>query len=1010
MVAEAGSITFRLTGDVARIKRDLVQLRGSTRKLSLDFAGLAAAITGLFLGISLAIRSVVRDFAPFEAAISRAGNIAGATGDEFKALSTRALELAETTKFTGTQAAKGMIVMATAGQDAVTIWDSIPAVLKLAAAGNLEVARAADIVTSAMAGFNIEVKDLTATNDILIGAVTKSKVSVETLGEALKFVGPVANALGISLQDTVVAIGKLGDAGIPSGLAGRALRKVLVSLIKPSDQTAESIKKAGIAFRNAKGDIKNFAGIVKELESASGDAEKVFTQAFGTRAISAVLALRNSGSEAFNKLSREIDNLGGVTDKLTNAQMATLEGRMNSLAARVESAKISIGEGLEPILFKMIETAKEAASTMKAFGEELGAVFKRMSPEKQQAFADLAVKLSLFAASVPGLLLVGFALAKIAAMAVGIAKLSLALGSVLISPPILIFTAGMLVAITLIGKFKEELKALFATDFEGGTKDFLQSLNEGLGNLRANIRRLGVEIAKPFRTPRQNALAFAGLARGRSISSEGFKVEGNKVINTISTTLDGIGKAAVGDLKDLAGNFQDGLGLVGDVLGKAGAALAPAALTNAAKQFKDMLKEVQEFINNALGRKGKGGGSVRPRSTPKGRTPLTEQNFTIEQEFTGLNAFMRGLKDAGASLAQFAKDNVPAIAQSLVGSAGKASTALKVLADSGGNWIAAIAALIGTIISETEIFKRLVVISDGFIGSLGELVDGVVSLTDAIDFMDDALVLLTKGINFVAKKLNTIGDTVTSALKKVGSKIGSFFNSVLGRDSTLEQSTSKVRLELDRFATSIRGVVNAVLDDIGGLGKSMAALVAQFITTGSIGQNAEQLSGFINDLTPEQREKFAEAARDKVEGLEVQLAAARNFGGTAEEIALLEFAVDQINAALLEAGVSISDTVDKMNEKTLNAPEGFKVALAKFRATEAAGALPDIGASHGILGGKEARQGGGATFTGDIHINGATDLQSLTNEIEREGQRRIIKNNGAFGVFANNPQLALQGA
>ena len=72
-----------------------------------------------------------------------------------------------------------------------------------------------------------------------------SNTSVELMGETLKYVGPVAGALGIEMDDLSVAIGLMGNAGIKGGQAGTALRAGLTNLVKPTKEMKVAMEKYG---------------------------------------------------------------------------------------------------------------------------------------------------------------------------------------------------------------------------------------------------------------------------------------------------------------------------------------------------------------------------------------------------------------------------------------------------------------------------------------------------------------------------------------------------------------------------------------------------------------------------------------------------------------------------------------------------------------------------------------------------------------------------------------------
>ena len=56
------------------------------------------------------------------------------------------------------------------------------------------------------------------------------------LGESFKYAAPVAGSIGISAEDTSVALGLMANAGIKASQAGTSLRTGLTNLAKPTKQ------------------------------------------------------------------------------------------------------------------------------------------------------------------------------------------------------------------------------------------------------------------------------------------------------------------------------------------------------------------------------------------------------------------------------------------------------------------------------------------------------------------------------------------------------------------------------------------------------------------------------------------------------------------------------------------------------------------------------------------------------------------------------------------------------
>lgn len=173
--------------------------------------GLTKALTLPLAGAGLASLKVASDF---EAGMSKVASLSGATGKDLKMLEQKAREMGASTKFSATEASEAMSYMALAGWDANEMAAGIEPTLKLAGAAGMDLARTSDIVTDTLSMFGLKAQDATKMTDMLAYTQAKSNTSVEQLGEALKYCGASANAMGYDIADTSALLGVLADSGL----------------------------------------------------------------------------------------------------------------------------------------------------------------------------------------------------------------------------------------------------------------------------------------------------------------------------------------------------------------------------------------------------------------------------------------------------------------------------------------------------------------------------------------------------------------------------------------------------------------------------------------------------------------------------------------------------------------------------------------------------------------------------------------------------------------------------
>lgn len=299
--------------------------------------------TSLTLPVTAFGAVTLKTAADFEFAMNRVRALTGATGGDFEALESKARELGATTQFTATQAAEGMQFLALAGFEANEILTAIPATLNLAAAGAIELGQAADIASNILTAFNRPTSDLGEIVDALTQTFTSSNTSLVQLGEAFKFVGPIAQAAGLDFNEVSASIGLLGNAGIQATLAGTALRGSITRLLKPTAAAQEALDRLGISVTDSNGNLLSLTEIVGKFESVGLSAADAMT-IFGLRAGPGFAALVSQGSKALAELTTELDNSAGRAEEVAEIQLEGLKGAFLELKSAFQEFQLALAD------------------------------------------------------------------------------------------------------------------------------------------------------------------------------------------------------------------------------------------------------------------------------------------------------------------------------------------------------------------------------------------------------------------------------------------------------------------------------------------------------------------------------------------------------------------------------------------------------------------------------------------------------------------------------------------
>lgn len=355
---------------MATVASLLVRIASDTSDLESGFSGAGKVIGGVGKQLTQTGKSLTKNVtAPiigigtaaviagsnFESAMSEVAAISGATGKEFDALRDQAKDLGATTMFSASEAAAGMGFLARAGFETTDILGAMPGLLDLAAAGNVDLASAADIASNIMSGFALSASEASSVSDVLAKAAASSNTNVEQLGTAMSFAAPIAKGLGLSIEETSAAIGIFSDAGIQGSRAGTALRGGLTRLTKPSKEAQELMEELGFSAFDTSGQFIGLEGVVGKLESATANMTQeqraqALATIFGQEAMSAWSALVDSGTDTLSGLTGELKNSEGFAAETAATMQDNLGGSLKELTSALEGAAIELSEVLIPAI------------------------------------------------------------------------------------------------------------------------------------------------------------------------------------------------------------------------------------------------------------------------------------------------------------------------------------------------------------------------------------------------------------------------------------------------------------------------------------------------------------------------------------------------------------------------------------------------------------------------------------------------------------------------------------
>ena len=332
-VLHIGADLTDLNSKLAQAKKGVSQTMGNIQKMG---AGMTAAVTAPIVALGA---SSFKTAAEFEQSMAKVAAVSGATGKEFQALEQDALRLGSSTSFTASEVSGLQLEFAKLGFTSDEITKVTEATLNLAKASGSDLARSAEVAGATLRGFGLEANETERVTDVMASSFSTTALDMESFAEAMKYVAPVANAAGISIEDTTAMLGSLANAGIKGSQAGTSLKRIMSELGSEGGSVSEKIK----------------------MLAAEGITMGSAMDEVGRNAQSALLVLGKSTGQT-DELAEAYRNSAGSAKSMAGIMDNTSVGAMARMQSAIEGAQIAFGKVLAPVVEKVAKFIETLAN------------------------------------------------------------------------------------------------------------------------------------------------------------------------------------------------------------------------------------------------------------------------------------------------------------------------------------------------------------------------------------------------------------------------------------------------------------------------------------------------------------------------------------------------------------------------------------------------------------------------------------------------------------------------
>jgi TP901 family phage tail tape measure protein len=282
----------------------------------------------------------------FDTAMSQVAATMGTTVDKIGNVKAKAEEMGRTTKYTATEAAEGMNILAQAGLSADEQISGIGTVLNLASAGAMSLEESASYTAGAVKGFGDSMSNASYYADLMAKGATLANTDVRGLGEAFSGSAATAKNYGQAADSVTLSLLRLAEQNVTGSEASTALNRAMADLYTPTDDASKALNQLGVSAYEANGDAKDFNDLVDELNGSlqgmtAEQKNNALATIFTTQGLQAFNKMTASSDATVQKFWKGIQDSSGSAAQQAATQLDNLQGDITLLSSATEGLQLA---------------------------------------------------------------------------------------------------------------------------------------------------------------------------------------------------------------------------------------------------------------------------------------------------------------------------------------------------------------------------------------------------------------------------------------------------------------------------------------------------------------------------------------------------------------------------------------------------------------------------------------------------------------------------------------------
>lgn len=281
----------------------------------------------------------------FDTAMSQVAATMGTTVDKIGNVEAKAEEMGRTTKYTATEAAEGMNILAQAGLSADEQISGIGTVLNLASAGAMSLEESASYTAGAVKGFGDSMGNASYYADLMAKGATLANTDVRGLGEAFSGSAATAKNYGQAADSVTLSLLRLAEQNVTGSEASTALNRAMADLYTPTDDASKALDQLKVSAYKTNGEAKDFNDLVDELNSSlqgmtAEQKNNALATIFTTQGLQAFNKMTASSDATVQKFWKGIQDSSGSAAQQAATQLDNLKGDITLLSSATEGLEL----------------------------------------------------------------------------------------------------------------------------------------------------------------------------------------------------------------------------------------------------------------------------------------------------------------------------------------------------------------------------------------------------------------------------------------------------------------------------------------------------------------------------------------------------------------------------------------------------------------------------------------------------------------------------------------------